>query len=617
MGFSGTLNNIGISSNALNSITAAGGTPDTGPQVVKNPDGSTTTTLGDGTVYTDNTDGSRTMGAYKAPTPTAQLTAGTSAAGNLRDQFAKMATTSPGVTAQTVNAPTVTAPTVTAPTLDTTQSNQARGIQTSGIGAQAGSIATQGSALDAAKTGLATQRAAGQSYQDVLSGKTPSVAQLQGEQMAGQNIASQFGAAAGASGGNRALALRSAMNNAGGINAQTAAQQAILRAGEQDTARAGLANVGAGEATTGSTIGGIGNNIDTAGQGITTGGTNIRTGDTNIATTNAANNLAGQTTNATNNLAGQTTNAANNLAAQTTNAGNALTASGQNLTAQANFSGAANTAAGNEITGAASGVTGGQNGAAQKASGESIWTQAGQKLGLLSNPFSSEEVKKDIQPAASEQVADLFSKLNGTTTPNPTGAAQTPKASLIAAAPTGGGSSLSPSGLLSLGKSIGSMAGPGNGLAGNEGSWTGAAGGALGGSGAASGAAAGEAGEAAGDLAAAAPELAAASSRKVKTNVKVSPEQARAMFAQITPTTWHYDPKQMAARGIPLPDTESPKHLGVIAEEVEKAGPLGKGIVKDINGTKALDLPMAVSALMAAMADIEKRIPMKKAPARG
>jgi Chaperone of endosialidase len=606
---------FGISSNALNSITAAGGTPNTGPQVVKNPDGSTTTTLGDGTVYTDNADGSRTMGAYKAPTPMAQLTAGTSAAGALRDQFSQMATTGNTYTPQTVNAPApVQAPTVNAPTLDVSQSNQARGIQTGGIGAQAGSLVTQGAALGAANTGLATQQAAGQSYQDVLSGKAPSVAQLQGEQQAAQNTASAYGGAAGASGGNRALALRTAMNGAGANNAQAAAQAAILRATEQANARSGLANVGAGEATTGSTIGGIGNNIDTAGQGITTGGTNIRTGDTSIATTNAANNLAGQTTNAANSLTGQTTNAANGLAANTTNAANGLTNNAADLTFKSNMAGNANTAASNDITGASSGVTGGQN--QQKITGPTIGEEIKNKLGSL-DPFSSQDVKQDIRPAASEQVADLFSKLNGATTTNASTAGTTPKASLIAADADGGGSSLSPGGLMSLGKSIGSMAGPGNGLAGNEGSWTGAAGGALGGSGAASGAAAGEAGEAAGDLAAAAPAAAAASSKKVKTNVKPSPEQARAMFAQITPTTWNYDPKQMAARGIPLPDTESPKHLGVIAEQVEKAGPLGKGIVKDINGTKALDLPMAVSALMAAMADIEKRTPMKKAPARG
>ena len=568
----------------IGSIVAGGAQS---PQVVTNPDGSTTTTLADGTIYTQKPDGSTVAGGYTPVTPGNDIANASAAAGNLRDQFSQMAKSGSGAVA----------PTVTAPTLNTTQGDQARALQMGGAGVQAsgipvvgagigtevGATGVQGAGLSDQAAARGTLGAAGQSYRDVLSGAAPSVAQLQGEQQAGQNVAAQFGAAAGATGANRALALRTAMNNSGGLNAQEAAQAAILRATEQNAARTGLANVGTAQGgignnvtATGTAIGNTGNNIVSGGNtlagigsGISTTGANIRTGDTDIAKTNAANDLAGQTTNAA----------------------NGVTTTGQDLTFKSNMAGAANTAAGNNVTAASSREQAAENQAA--ANGKSIGQEVSNKLGI-----SSEQVKADVRPAASQQVADLFATLNKATSAAPAGALP---GSLIK--PSGGGGS-------SLFGDISGAAGlisPASKLASASGLMGGAGEAGAAGDAAAAGGAAGLAGEAA-SLA----PLAAASSKKVKTNVRPSPDEARAMFAQITPTTWAYKPDEMAKRGLPMPDTESPKHLGVIAEQVEKAGPLGKGMVTQVNGTKAIDIPMAVSALMAAMADIEKQVTSKR-----
>jgi hypothetical protein len=266
-----------------------------------------------------------------------------------------------------------------------------------------------------------------------------------------------------------------------------------------------------------------------------------------------ANTGAGITSGANATRAGDTTIAAgdagNKLTASADTAGNAVTANGQNNMLHLGEGSLANTASGNETTGAASGVTGALNRDQFNAAKDPL-TPLKSVLGDFG--ISSDEVKTDVAPAGGQQMSDLFKSFATGMASGPTKSAQ-PGSSLI-----GAQSYTDPlKGDIKTGEQV--------------------------------------------------AELIATSSRKVKDDVQPDPKMASRMFAQIQPTTWKYDDAKMAQRGLPEPPTEGGKHLGVIAENVEKAGPLGKGMVTEVNGTKALDIPMAVSALMAAMADIQKR----------
>lgn len=88
------------------------------------------------------------------------------------------------------------------------------------------------------------------SIQQLLSasqGKTPSAAQIQLQDQAGKNVASQFGLAAALQGRNPGAALRSAQIGAGNTLAQTNIDAAMLRAKEQSDARNALAQALANE----------------------------------------------------------------------------------------------------------------------------------------------------------------------------------------------------------------------------------------------------------------------------------------------------------------------------------------------------------------------------------
>lgn len=140
-------------------------------------------------------------GAY-APTSTTGTQQAAQTAQQTADQFGQsLRTLKPG-----------TAPTIQSAGIDQNAANQSRGAQ-----------------YDAIK-----------SYKDVLSGAAPSVAQIQLGRTLQTNVLNQTGAAAGARGTNQALAQRTAANNIAQLNAGAGSDAALLRAQEQDAARAGL-----------------------------------------------------------------------------------------------------------------------------------------------------------------------------------------------------------------------------------------------------------------------------------------------------------------------------------------------------------------------------------------
>ena len=548
---------------------------------ITNPDGSVTTTNPDGTQFTKFPDGTVQTGPY-VPTQSGRALADTRATQqSLQNQFAAMAAKGSGAVA----------PAVTAPVLDQSAANQSRGLQMGGAGVQASAIPVIGSGLNTEQaaggvqlSGLTDQGAArgslgaaGQSYQDVLSGAAPSVAQLQGEQQAGQNEAAQFGAAAGATGANRGLALRTAMNNSGGLNAQQAAQSAILRANEQNAARSGLTSVGQAQSGVGTAVTGTGTAVGNTGANIVAGGNTLAGVGSGLAATGTA--ARGQ------DLTAASTNAANNLAAQTTNSGANVTTTGQDLAYRTGMAGNANAAGGNAVTSATSAETAQENvdksrGTADRNAAQADPYGAHGELpaGATTTPApiqrngptpSSEEVKTDPKPTTSAEVSALFSALNGANAAiNRPPTAVTPAGSQIAR------DTSPPAWQKDLTMGLGA--------------------------------------------AAAAAPLIALSSKEVKRDVAPSGESARDTFSKIVPMKWAYDPAKMAARGLPEPQTEGTEHLGPIAEQVEATGPLGKGMITQVNGTKAIDIQMAVPAMMAAIADLEKRVGKAKgAPARG
>jgi len=85
--------------------------------------------------------------------------------------------------------------------------------------------------------GLAT------SLQSVIDGQAPSVAQMQGQRAAAENMAAQMSLAAGARGSNMALARRQAAANVGQLNARAGLDAALVRAQESATARGQLGGV--------------------------------------------------------------------------------------------------------------------------------------------------------------------------------------------------------------------------------------------------------------------------------------------------------------------------------------------------------------------------------------
>jgi hypothetical protein len=89
----------------------------------------------------------------------------------------------------------------------------------------------------------AHQLALADQYQNYIAGKEPSAAGIMLRQATDRNVANQYGLAAAASGMNTGLAQRTAMINAGEMNGNEAAQQAILRAQEIAQARGALSGI--------------------------------------------------------------------------------------------------------------------------------------------------------------------------------------------------------------------------------------------------------------------------------------------------------------------------------------------------------------------------------------
>lgn len=479
---------------------------------------------------------------------------------------------------------------------------QGAGVQQQGLSTQQQGIGVQQSGLAGLQAGFGSQVAgagtatdAANSYKQVLAGNTPSVAELSAQKLAGQNIAATFGGAASATGGNRALALRTAINSAGAQGAQNAANEGIQRAAEQDAARAGLTSASGAQTSAGSAMGSTGSAISNVGQGITASGQGISSTGAGIATTGAGLAGTGQGISATGAgivnsgtqqvgagtaIRGQDLSSATDQANLDQNAGLAnqaskVTSRGQDITQQANLG---SLALGATAAPAATDLNVINQKRADKNQGQTnqnnLYTTGAELIGL-----SSEKVKTDIQPATAATVKQLFDPENPGDASQASG--QPSKVSQLFASLGGTGSTLGSGGIDPSMVKQPTSAGPGAAAAGNPS-------GAL---------ALGQ----------------AISSKKVKTDVQADPAEARRMFSQIVPTTWKYNSDKLAAKGLPEPDTEGDDHLGVIAENVEKAGPLGKGIVTSKNGVKGLDIPMAVSALMAAVADMEKRFGGRKA----
>jgi hypothetical protein len=161
---------------------------------------------------------------------------------------------------------TSTAPTVGTTTLDRTQDNQTREQQQQSI-----------SDLFAASRGL-----------------TPSAAELQSRQALDRNMANQYALAAALQGRSAGGALKQASDATGALNAQGAADAAVLRAKEQESARAALSSM----------LLGVRNTDVTAenAQGLLTSAANLKQADVTGATgiANAGNETTASTTNANN-----------------------------------------------------------------------------------------------------------------------------------------------------------------------------------------------------------------------------------------------------------------------------------------------------------------------------
>jgi len=136
-----------------------------------------------------------------------------------------------------------------------------------------------------------------QTLNDAISGKAPSVAELQMKRALETNSANQLGLAAKASGGgNTFLALQSAANNIGHLNQQNAADQALLRAKEIMDARGQLGGVldqaRGGDITIGSKNAELGTGVS---QTNATNTTNANSKTADLANAVATSNAAGET----------------------------------------------------------------------------------------------------------------------------------------------------------------------------------------------------------------------------------------------------------------------------------------------------------------------------------
>jgi hypothetical protein len=561
------------------------------------------------------------QGNYNSASDLTNVNADTDAQRQLRDQFAQ----------QYGNLQSGAAPGISAAQINTAPANQSRGVQQSGlptmqtgIGVQQQGIGTQqqGAALQqqgagvqtqgldtqrqgigvqqsglaglqagfaGATQGLGTAGAAADSYKSVLSGATPSVAELSAQKLAGQNIGAQFGAAAGATGANRGLAMRTAMNNAGALGAQGAANEGIQRAAEMDAARAGLTSAAGAQTSAGGTLANVGSATSNVGQGITASGQGISQTGAGIATTGAGLAGTGQGISATGagivnsgtqqvgagtairgqDLSSATDQASLDQNAALANQSSKITSRGQDITQQANLG---NLSLGASAAPAATDINVLNQQRADKNQGQTnqnnLLTTGAELIGL-----SSEDVKTDIRPASADAIKQIFDSENPgdaqQASGQPTSQVSKLFSSLGGTGSTAGSAGMDPSQVRQP-----TSAGPAAGAQ--------QAGGLM------------QLGQ-------------ALSSKKVKTDVQADPAEARRMFSQIQPTTWKYDKGKLASKGLAAPATDGDDHLGVIAEDVERAGPVGKGIVTTKNGVKGLDIPMAVSALMAAVADMEKR----------
>lgn len=561
------------------------------------------------------------QGNYDSKSDLTNVNADTDAQRQLRDQFAQQygnlqSGAAPGISASQINtAPANQSRSVQQSGLPTMQTGI--GVQTQGIGTQQQGAALQQQGAGVQSQGLATQRqgigvqtqglaglqagfagatqglgtagAAADSYKQVLAGTTPSVAELSAQKLAGQNIGAQFGAAAGATGANRGLAMRTAMNNAGALGAQGAANEGIQRAAEMDAARAGLTSAAGAQTSAGGTLANVGSATSNVGQGITASGQGISQTGAGIANTGAGLAGTGQGISATGAgivnsgtqqvgagtaIRGQDLSSATDQASLDQNAALAnqsakITSRGQDITQQANLG---NLSLGAAAAPAATDINVLNQQRADKNQGQTnqnnLLTTGAELIGL-----SSEDVKTDIRPASADAIKQIFDSENPGDAQQASGR-PTSQVSQLFSSLGGTGNAVGSGGMDPSQVRQPTSSGPGAGAQ--------QAGGLM------------QLGQ-------------ALSSKKVKTDVQADPAEARRMFSQIQPTTWKYDKGKLASKGLAAPPTDGDDHLGVIAEDVERAGPVGKGIVTTKNGVKGLDIPMAVSALMAAVADIEKR----------
>jgi hypothetical protein len=166
------------------------------------------------------------------------------------------------------------------------------------------------------QSGAQLQLSAAQAYQDVLAGRSPSLAEQQLKAAQDRASAEQLSIAAGARGQGVVSARRNAATNIGLQQMEAGGQLAELRAKEIAEAAAGLSSTGAAVQ---------GENLAASGQLIDTQKTNaVNALEAGKAT--AANTIDVSKTNAANAIDVSKTNQATDLAAKQTNAANQLKA---------------------------------------------------------------------------------------------------------------------------------------------------------------------------------------------------------------------------------------------------------------------------------------------------
>lgn len=166
------------------------------------------------------------------------------------------------------------------------------------------------------QSGTALQLAAAGTYQDILAGRAPSVAEQQLKAAQDRAAAEQLSIAAGARGQGVASARRNAATNIGLQQMEAGGQLAELRAKEIADAAAGLSSTGGAVQ---------GENLTASGQLIDTQKTNA-VNALEASKTNAANTIDVGKTNAANAIDVQKSNQATDLAAKQATAANQLKA---------------------------------------------------------------------------------------------------------------------------------------------------------------------------------------------------------------------------------------------------------------------------------------------------